>query len=209
MGRRLRIALAAASLWLVATGIVLALAAHDAANWRTTLVTGDRQLARRPSAAQWQAVTWLPGDPVRRLDGLTDGLELRRAIRFFAVAERTGVAFDNGASRGRARASAEIALSDASQHGPATSASQASNLLGVLVAVGGRVLGGVTADDRARSAFEAAIRRDPSNTDAKYNLELLLRRTAAQATRQGQGNGTGSRGRGRRGAGAGTPGRGY
>ncbi len=209
MGRRLRIALAATGVLLAVAGVVLALAAHDAVSWRTTLVTGDRQLARRPATADWQAATWVPGDPVRRLDGLTAGIELRRAIRLFAVAERTGVGFDSGANRGRVRASAEIALADASQRGPAASASQAANLLGVLVAAGGRVVGGVTADDRARSAFEAAIRRDPSNTEAKYNLELLLRRTAAQATRQGQGNGTGTRGRGRRGAGAGTPGRGY
>jgi hypothetical protein len=67
----------------------------------------------------------------------------------------------------------------------------------------------VTADDRAREAFEAAVRRDPANLDAKYNLELLLRRTRATATREGPGNGSGALGQGRRGAGSGTPGRGY
>jgi hypothetical protein len=71
------------------------------------------------------------------------------------------------------------------------------------------VTGGLTADDRAQDAFDAAIRRDTSNTAAKENLELLLRRTRATSTRHGAGNGSGSRGQGRRGAGAGTPGRGY
>ena len=73
---------------------------------------------------------------------------------------------------------------------------------------GGRVTGGVAADDRARSTFEAAIRRDPTNAAAKYNLELLLRRTRATATRQGPGSGSGrwggadaARAQGRRGGG--------
>ena len=91
----------------------------------------------------------------------------------------------------------------------AAAGSQAGNLLGVLVDGAGRVAGGVTADARAQDAFTAAVRRDTSNTDAKYNLELLLRRTKATSTRHGAGTGAGSRGRGRRGAGAGTPGRGY
>ena len=77
------------------------------------------------------------------------------------------------------------------------------------IAGSGRVTGGITADDRARSTFEAAIRRDPGNTAARYNLELLLRRTRATSTRQGPGNGSGALGHGRRGAGSGTPGRGY
>jgi hypothetical protein len=209
MGRRVRIVPLVAAVLLLAAALVLALAAHDASAWRSQLRSGDRQLQRHPSAARWRADTWLPGDPVRKAAGLDDGIRIRRAVRLFLIARRTGLGFDNGATRSRVRADAEVALSDAADRGPAASASQASNLLGVLVIRGGRVVGGVTADDRARSAFEASIRRDPSNTDAKYNLELLLRRTAATATRQGQGNGTGTRGHGRRGAGAGTPGRGY
>ena len=93
--------------------------------------------------------------------------------------------------------------------GSGSQASQASTLLGVLVVSAGRVVGGVNADDRARAEFEAAIRADPSNLAAKYDLELLLRRTRATATRQGPGSGSGSRGSGKRGAGSGTPGRGY
>ena len=107
------------------------------------------------------------------------------------------------------RSLAEVRLTDLATHGPAADASQAGNLLGVLVAGSGRVTGGITADDRARSTFEAAIRRDPGNTAARYNLELLLRRTRATSTRQGPGNGSGALGHGRRGAGSGTPGRGY
>jgi hypothetical protein len=209
MGRRLRFALAAGTSALAAATLLLALAAHDAASWRSALIAGDGEFRQNPSAARWRSDTWLPGDRVRAALGLGDSLELRRAVRLFVVARQTGVGFDNGATRDRVRSGAEVALSDAATRGSSSAAAQASNLLGVLVAAGGKVAGGVTADDRARSAFEAAVRRDPANTDAKYNLELILRRTAARAARQGQGNGTGSRGRGRRGAGAGTPGRGY
>jgi hypothetical protein len=151
----------------------------------------------------------LPGDPARTLLALGDDLALRRAVRSFLVAEATPRGFDNGVTQTRVRSGAEIVLSDLAAHGSPAQASQAGNLLGVLVARAGRVTGGVTADDRARAAFEAAIRRDPSNVDAKYNLELLLRRTKATSTRQGPGSGSGALGHGRRGAGSGTPGRGY
>jgi hypothetical protein len=194
---------------LVLLAAVLAVAAHDALSWRSAFSRGDAQLASRPASAQWRASPLLPGDPARALLALGDDLALRRAVRAFLVAEATPRGFDNGVNQTRVRSGAEIVLADLAAHAPAARASQAGNLLGVLVAKAGRVTGGVTADDRARAAFEAAIRRDPSNVDAKYNLELLLRRTKATSTRQGPGSGSGALGHGRRGAGAGTPGRGY
>jgi hypothetical protein len=194
---------------LVLLAVVLAAAAHDALSWRSALSHGDARLAARPASAQWRASPLLPGDPTRALLALGDDLALRRAVRAFLVAEATPRGFDNGVHQTRVRSGAEIVLSDLAAQGSAANASQAGDLLGVLVAKAGRVTGGVTADDRARAAFEAAIRRDPSNVDAKYNLELLLRRTKATTTRQGPGSGSGALAHGRRGAGAGTPGRGY
>ena len=199
----------AAVVVLVLVAIVLALAAHDALSWRSALSRGDQRLATAPAHARWRAATLLPGDPARALLALGDDLALRRAVRAYLVAEATPYGFDNGVNQTRVRSGAEIVLSDLAAGGSASAASQAGDLLGVLVVKAGRVTGGVTADDRARSAFEAAVRRDPSNTDAKYNLELLLRRTKATSTRQGPGSGSGALAHGRRGAGAGTPGRGY
>jgi len=199
--------LAVAVLVLLAT--VLVLAAHDALSWRSALRRGDHRLATAPASARWRAAPLLPGDPARTLLALGDDLALRRAVRAFLVAEATPYGFDNGVNQTRVRSGAEIVLSDLAANGKAAHASQAGDLLGVLVAKAGRVTGGITADDRARSAFEAAVRRDPSNTDAKYNLELLLRRTKATTTRQGPGSGSGALAHGRRGAGAGTPGKGY
>jgi hypothetical protein len=194
---------------LVLLAAVLALAAHDALSWRSALSRGDARLAAGHVGAQWRASTLLAGDPTKSLLALGDDLALRRAVRAFLVAEATPRGFDNGVTQTRVRSGAEIVLSDLAARGPAAKASQAGDLLGVLVVKAGQVVGGVTADDRARAAFEAAVRRAPSNVDAKYNLELLLRRTKATTTRQGPGSGAGALAHGRRGAGAGTPGRGY
>jgi hypothetical protein len=185
--------------FLVLLAAVLAAGAHDVLAWRHAL----------RGANVGVAPTWLPGDPVRSVFGLGDDLAVRRAVRSFRVAYTTGRGFDNGVTRTTRRSLAEVRLTDVAAHGAPVDASQAGNLLGVLVVAGGRVTGGITADDRARSTFEAAIRRDTENTAARYNLELLLRRTRATATRQGPGNGSGALGHGRRGAGSGTPGRGY
>lgn len=184
---------------LVVAAAVLAVGAHDVLTWRHAVRGADVRVAH----------TWLPGDPVRSVFRLDDDLAVRRAVRSFRVAYITGRGFDNGVTRTTRRSLAEVRLTDVAAHGAAADASQAGNLLGVLVVSGGRVTGGITADDRARSTFEAAIRRDTRNRAARYNLELLLRRTRATATRQGPGNGSGALGHGRRGAGSGTPGRGY
>jgi hypothetical protein len=194
---------------LVAAAAVLAVAAHDVLAWRSAVKDGDARFRTRPTVATWRADTWLPGDRARRLLKLDDDLALRRGVQAFLIAARTPRGFDNGETRARVRSGAEVKLEDLAAHAGPKAASQAGNLLGVLVAGTGQVVGGITADDRARAAFEAAIRRDPENAAAKYNLELLLRRTRATATREGPGSGSGSLGHGRRGAGSGTPGRGY
>ena len=123
----------------------------------------------------------------------------------FVVAVHTRRGFDNGESRARARSAAEAALTAVAADAPPAAASQANDLLGVLEALGPRA----TADELAVASFRAAVRADPSNLDAKLNLELALRRLRATSVRRGPGNGSGPRSSGQRGAGAGTPGRGY
>jgi hypothetical protein len=198
-----------AAIALVLAAVVCGLAAHDVLAWRSAISQGDARLRTHPVTAYWNASPWLPGDPVRSMLALDDDLALRRGVHAFVAAKGTARGYDNGETRARVRSGAEVVLGDLAAHADAQAASQAGNLLGVLVAGSGVVTGGVTADDRARAAFEAAVRRDPANEAAKYNLELLLRRTRAKATRQGPGSGSGALGRGRRGAGSGTPGRGY
>jgi hypothetical protein len=182
-----------------------ALIAHDAHAWRDALNRGDRLYATAPTRARWNAETWFPGDPAARVTRATQDVALRRAVQSFIVAVHARPDFDNGESRARRRSAAEAALTAIAAGASPAAASQANDLLGVLEALGP----GVTADERALASFQAAVRADPSNLDAKTNLELALRRLRATSVRNGPGNGSGPRGSGRRGAGSGTPGRGY
>lgn len=151
----------------------------------------------------------LPGDPVGRALDADAELRYRAALRSFAVALRARRGFDSGERRARARAEAEALLAGVAAEAAPRRAAQAENLLGVLIVTGGRTVGGETAAERARGAFETAIRSDPGRDEATFNLELLLRRERPVGTREGPDSGSGPRGSAQRGAGSGTPGRGY
>ena len=94
----------------------------------------------------------------------------------------------------------------------------AANLLGVLsiVAFNAQGAGGGGAPDRSElllnavASFRQAIELDPTNADAKFNLEALLQRGAGiLPTEAAGGKEPQAGGRGSRGAGAGEPGSGY
>ena len=108
------------------------------------------------------------------------------------------------------RGAAEAALADvaASNDAPAH-ASQAFDLLGILAFSDSTSGRRATPVERSLAAFDNAVRRDPGNTAAKYNLELLLRLLEAEGERRGPNPAPGPRGSGRRGAGTGSPGQGY
>lgn len=179
--------------------------AHDARAWRDALGTGDAVYARAPARARWIADTWLPGDPVGQALGASRDVELRRAVQLYVAAIETRRGFDAGETRLRARSAAESALAAVAAQASPAAASQANDLLGVLQALDRSGTG----DELAVASFRTAVRADPSNLDAKVNLELALRRVRATQVRHGPGTGSGARGTGRRGAGSGTPGRGY
>lgn len=187
----LRITLALAA---VALGLVSLAAAHDVTAWKNAAGGGRA------------GSTWLPGDPAARVLALEDDVALRRGERAFAEAFRPTMGFGSDLERARKRGQAEAALSRAIDLGSARQASRAGNLLGILAA---------TANDpgpveqQAVGTFDAAIRADGENVDAKYNLELLFRRIVVLGPREGAGSGSGNRGRSRAGAGAGMPGFGY
>lgn len=207
---RYRVAAAAV---LAAVAVLCALGALDALGWRDAVP--DEEL---PSAR-------LPDDPVGRALELEDDVAFRRAVRAFRAAENarsgfdpdTGFDFDNGERHARARAIAAGALGGVATDGEARLASRAHDLLGVLAVGAGpgspfaiRTGPGLPLFGPAEAAlasFRAAIAADGSNTAAKENLELLLRRGVARGVRPAPGGGPGSRGG--RGAGASPPGFGY
>ena len=117
-----------------AGAVFAALAASDVRAWDRALARGDARFATTPVRARWAAEARVPGDPARRLLGVGDDLALRRAVQAFVAAEAVPRGFDNGERRARARSAAEAALADVAARGSAAQASQASDLLGVLVA---------------------------------------------------------------------------
>jgi hypothetical protein len=192
----------------IAVAVLLAVLVLDVRGWSEAVDRGDRSYA--PSrAASWQADPRLPGDPAGALLGVDRPLRVRRAIAAFVVADRARRGFDNGARRTELRSAAAALLTDVASGGQPAEAAQADVLLGVLAAAGQRAASGETPDERSRNLFEAAVRLDPRSTDAKFDLELVVRRMRAVGSRNGAGEGSGPRGGGRRGAGSGTPGRGY
>jgi hypothetical protein len=197
--------LIAAGLALVLAA-VLALLAADVRSWRDTMRADDLRFQLSAStAADWDTSTLLPPGVARRVLDVDDDRELRRGVAAFRAADRA-----RGFSRSRVRGAAEAARAavaasnDASAH-----ASQAFDLLGILAFSDSTSGRRATPVERSLAAFDNAVRRDPGNTAAKYNLELLLRLLEAEGERRGPNPTPGPRGSGRRGAGTGVPGQGY
>jgi hypothetical protein len=191
-----RIALATV---LAAVAVLAALLARDVHAWRNALAQGDAVFAVTPNRATWAPST-LFGGAAASLLGTSDDLAYRRALQLYARTVSTPNRLDTAVERAALQSQAENALNRIA-HGP--HASQADTLLGVLA------FDMTTGADASLGDFAGAVRADPGNAAAKFDLELLLRLTAAQGTRTGAGpGGTFGRG-GRRGAGGGVPGNGY
>jgi len=196
---------------LIAAGVLCALLAADVRSSASGLRAGDARFAQAPRAARWSPPTILPSDPARHILDLSDQLAFRRAVRGFVGAASLGNGFDNGYSESRTRAAVETTLAGAAQSSDTRRASQAENLLGILAFVDSRQRGpsAPAPIDRSVAAFQAAVRLDPTNEAAKYNLEWLLRQLAAKGTRRGSNSSNSGPVKGHRGAGGGLPGRGY
>src|SRR5207302_2149449 len=102
--------------------------------------------------------------------GVRGQLAFRRAVRLIGETQgRSGTAI-------RRRAQAETLLARLAARGPAARRSRAANLLGDLQLVDGLVdrANMLRYIGEAKDSFTDAVRLDPANRDAKYNLELLL-----------------------------------
>jgi len=202
MERAMKIAGAAV---LIAVAVFAALLAGDVRSVPIAFTQGDAAYAVTPHRATWVPSTRLGGAATDLL-GAGDDIAFRRALRLYRITESTPNRLDTAVELQTLRSQAETALS-ASAHGP--HASQAETLLGILAFGESAAGAGSNGADAAISDFSNAVRADPTNLAAKFDLELMLRLTAAQGSRTGTGPG-GSFGRGgRRGAGGGVPGTGY
>ena len=171
---------------------------------------------------------WLTATPAKirvpfnvseRLLGVHDDIALRQALALFRKSVGTPIERDNALQSGAALARAESALADIARGSNRLSASQAETLLGVLVFTAvapnsnpfstERTGPGPDQVTEAVLDFQNAVRDDPTNVTAKYNLELVIRSLAAQGVRVGSAAQSGAGSTGRRGAGGGEPGQGY
>jgi hypothetical protein len=169
---------------LLVLALFAALVARDAAAIRRGIEGGDLAFKAQPAAERlWRIDTRVPY--AKRTLEVEDDLQYRRALRAFAVDARRGenpYDFDRPAFRAEAQATLQAAeVSDLE----APLRSKAASLQGVLTfeeAIQDPVNGPVLMR-RVVGDFERAVRIDPGNEEAKYNLEYLLRLMDPSAAR--------------------------
>jgi hypothetical protein len=176
--RRLRRALPfIAGIALLGLATVLVLFALDVRAWQGTITQGDvRFRSQRSHVRLWESPAVLPGDPARAALGLDDALSYRRAVQLFWFST-AGASTGGQADLAATRVAGETDLQRLMASGATRQErSNAANLLGVMT---------VTAPENSATQkqeiaaavryFAQAVRDDPTNYDAKLNLELLLR----------------------------------
>ena len=193
------------ALLLVALAVLIALLAADVRGWQQTLASDDVH-----TGSSWSASPRISWNLAGRMLGVGDDVRARRAIRLFEQTVSAPTRLDDALAVTSARARAETALA-AVARGEGPRSSQAGTLLGIL-GFGDLARGGGRDPGQAESAiaaFENAVRADPADETAKFDLELVLRLLAARGVRTGVTTGSGIGSTGHRGAGGGTPGSGY
>jgi hypothetical protein len=161
---------------LVLVGLLFALVARDAAAVRHGMQRSDLAFEALPAAERlWRLNTVLPG--MEEAFGVDDDLVYRRALRTFAVDDRRRAnPYDFARPAFRAEAQAALLRAERSGLSPARR-SKLAVLQGVLTfdeAIADPV-NGPNLMRQVLDHFRRAVRIDPSNEEAKYDLELILR----------------------------------
>ena len=187
--------------------------AVDVVRSHEALASGDDTYASAPK----QGGLWQPGalgasTLSRKVLGVDDDLKFREAVRALRLSQRDKPT-DSGPDAILQRAKAQKLLQEVSASDPdPRRRSRALSLLSVLM------LSTPAADQDERATtqrialanLQKAIETDPTNDEAKYNLEVVLRRRAGVQQVQGGPTPNPSSGQGQsRGAATGPPGKGY
>lgn len=210
-----RIALAAGAVVCLLLAVLLVLLAIDVARVRDAVNSGDvRYRAGAGSVTLWDADEIVPLAVARNLLGTKDDVEFRlavRALRVSRLGDPSVSLSDPEFALLRNEAQARLEAVFATDPDPSRR-SRAAGLLGVLG------LARLITETEGRSALlsstianlQRAIALDPTNDDAKYNLELAYQRASGvQLTEGAAGLNPSPGGSGAKGAGAGQPGTGY
>jgi hypothetical protein len=193
---------------LLAAG-ALALLADDVRRWPATVRAGDVQARVAPARGDpWRSTERFPLGASERLLGVREDLAYRRAVRLFYLTQprfrrRFGSGFVQPVDGARRRLR-DIQLAARGRE----MRSAAANLLAVLT----YEFGGFLDVGRGRLAaryIRDAIRLDPGNEQAKFNLELLLDRIPEGLESESGGGGAGETSLDDAGASSTPPGRGY
>jgi hypothetical protein len=175
-GRRWLLPLVA--LACLAVAAALALVAVDARSWQRTLTRDDlRFRALHSHVGLWRSPALFPGDPARTLLGIGDALAFRHAVQLFwfsRVGTNPATQLDLPATRVETQDQLERLLRSGST---GEERSTAANLLGVLTVTTPASDSSALTQTLRRAAqyFQSAIDEDPTNYQAKLNLELVLR----------------------------------
>ena len=162
---------------LLVLAIVAALVARDAAAVQRTLKKDDLVFLQGQPVYDrlWRFNTVLPYMP--DLFGIEDDIVFRHAMRKYAAEDRRQRGRLNSFNPGlRAEAQAALSIAERSGLSPARRSKLAS-LQGVM-SYDETLTNPIDASALAAQALEAflrAVKIDPSNVEAKYNLEYLLR----------------------------------
>jgi len=162
-----------------AIAVLLALLAQDVRAWHDTLRSDAARYAASHSADErWTATTTLPANASGRLLAVARDRRTLSALRFFALAHAI-VPNDTGLTPQQQQLleTSEAALSRMTQDPDPRVASQAYNLIGVLLFTDAKAsfTPDLAAYAAAIAAFQNAVRTDGRNERAKANLELILR----------------------------------
>lgn len=192
---------------LTAAAVIAALLAADVRAWPVALESGDAMYAIAPERARWIPATNL-GDLSKMLLGTADDVAARTALQGYRQVADLQQQLGNAFPVPIQRLAALNALSSPASSANPQVAAQARTLLGILTFAEATAGGGVSPTDVAIADFAAAVRVEPGDTAAKFDLELLLRITAPNRQKSGHrlAKGFGRTGRGASGA---TPGSGF
>jgi hypothetical protein len=140
------------------------------------------QAAPRLPRTLWDDLGFLPGDPGARLLGASDDVRSRQTVALFARVDPAKVPINSPEREAlRGRAQLEVTIRSRENADDPRWRARHLNLLGVLTMSRFSNFGGEANLVLARGvgAFQSAIEVDPANSDAKRNLEILLRRPEA------------------------------
>ena len=184
---------------MFAAAAFLTVLAADVLRWRGHIERADLRVGSG-STQIWRADERVPGDLASRLLAVDDDVQFRRALQLFRLGNPRRPARNQHDLNVRLAADARLA-DVAETHPDAAIRSRAAMLRGLLAleTARGEPLRADVNLRRALTELRNAIKLDGGNTDAKYDLELvmrLLRAVEEESPGGQQGGGGGDEGQG-------------